>query len=261
MTKINIEHLENILECRILQDEDSIEFIGRFAIVKVGVISKDFYNNKHKYDTYTVIKEERDSQTNELIEYKLAGNGKYFSLPAYVEDIIRSGNRFIFKVQSCNDDETVYWKSYYLYEYDQENDCFKEIEKLSGKPKLTKNPDIVILSNSNGDQLYHLGERSFIGDRCSEIEDIDGDYFLVTNIIGTKKYGIALNNHLLFTRDKYGNKVSKVYSRNKEGFTDDEIDVPYEEIEIREIELLINKLDGVENQKGLFRRNPNNVGQ
>lgn len=256
MTKLNTEHLENILECKILEDEMPLEFINGLAVAKVSVKSKNIF-----YSTYTVIKEERDSKTNELIEYKIACNDRCFELPAFVKYIIRSGNHFIFKVSCSNDEGNLYWDNYYHYEFNQENNSFYPSEELSGTPTLTENPDIVILSNSNWEQLYHLGERVFIGDRCSEIEDIDGNYFLVTNAIGAKKYGRSIRNHLIFVIDKFGNRSSDVYSRNKLGFTGDGLEVPYEEIEKREIQKLKDTLDGEENQKVLFRKNYENVEQ
>lgn len=252
MTYLNTEFSSNILSARIL-DEDNLHFENGLAIAKVYVRIRDVKNYEKNYTTYTVIQEVRNSQTNELTEYKLASNERYFELPAYILDIIRSGNHFIFKVRWSNDDETVFGEHHYHYEYDPEKDSFEKIGKLGGAPTLTRNPDVVILSNLEYSQLYHLGEKTLVGSRCSEIEDIDGNYFLVTNSIGVKKDGNAIRNNLIFVMYKDGNKVSKVYSRNKRDYTYDEIEVPYEEIEKREIQRLIDTLDDEENQKRLFR--------
>lgn len=227
--------------------------------------AKDFWNNKYEYDTYTIVREVIDEKINEVIDYELVNQeDRYFELPKFVKGIVRTGNHFLFSILTGDDSSDigpVTWTNIWHYEYNEETNTFTQIGKLSGKPTLTKNPDIVILSHSNCEQLYHLGEKTLVGSRCSEIEDIDGNYFLVTNSIGAKKDGNTIRNHLIFKMDKDGNRVSGVYSRNKPGFVYGGVEIPYEEIEKREIQLLIDKLDGEENQKRLFRKSPESEEQ
>lgn len=240
MKYLNVDKLDNIESCKILNGED-LSFENGLAIAHVLVNAKSINNNDYNYETYTVIREVRDENTNEIGDYELANQeDTYFKLHQFVKRIIRIGSHFFFEVSKISDDPDMLsvLTNYYLYDYDEQKQKFTIVDKLDSMPTLTKNPDLVIL---NGSQLYSLSRKQLIGGKYTSIEDIDGIHFFVVDHITTKNSS-SLHDDLMFDIDKDGSKVSKVFSKNKGDWTDDNISVPYEEVKEREIKKLEDKL-------------------
>lgn len=263
MKYLDISKLKNVISCRIFDEAynrnmgialehyntpHALKFENDLAIARVIVEAVDFYNSKHQYVTYTIIKEIRNKDTDEVEDYELVNQeDSRFRLPRFVEGITRTSNHFFFEVLAGIEEETL--TNFWHYEYDEKTKSFTLIGKLEGKPTITKNPDLVILNDS---QLYSLSRKQLIGSKYTSIEDCNGKRFLVVDHITTKNPS-SLNNILMFDIDEYGNKTSKVFSRNIKTFTDDDLSTPYEEIRQKEIQILEDTLAEEEKYKMLMK--------
>lgn len=252
MIYLNVDKFGNIDSCKILNEED-LRFENGLAVANVHIKGKNFWHDDYEYDTYTIIREVKDEKNNELIDYELVNQeDSRFRLPEFVKGIARTGNHYLFSILTGDDSSDigpVSWMNYWHYEYDEKTETFTQIGKLKGEPTITKNPDLIILNDS---QLYSLSKKEFVGNKYSSIEDIDGNSFFVVDHITTKTKS-SLHNNLMFVIDKEGNKTSKVFSRNKKTFTDDDLSVPYVEIRDKEIQILEDTLAEEEKYKMLMK--------
>lgn len=264
MKELNVSKLERIRYCKIFDKAYSrnmgvkgsmmfylerfntpypLEFIDGLAIARVIVQSVDFYNNLHDYVTYAIVKEVRDKETDEVVDYELAGTDiDYLKLPMFVKAIKRAGNHFFIDVDTTPDpDARCSYTAHWQIDYDKKTGEFTKVGKLDANPVLTLNDDIVIIGDS---RLYSLSKRAYVSKSYSNIKDINGETFFVTDIVLSKENENGrLSNHLMFDIDKNGERITNVYSRNKGEFTEDTLDTPYEEIKIREKEKLNDLMD------------------
>lgn len=220
-----------------------LEFIDGLAIARVIVQSVDFYNNLHDYVTYAIVREVRDKETDEVVDYELVDSDiDYLKIPMFVKGIKRVGNHFFFDIDTTPDpDARCSYTAHWQIDYDKKTGEFTKVGKLDSNPVLTKSDDIVIIGDA---RLYSLGKGAYVSKSYSNIQDINGETFFVTDVVVSKENENGrLSNHLMFDIDKNGERITNVYSRNKGEFTDDTLDTPYEEIKIREREKLNDLMD------------------
>lgn len=220
-----------------------LEFQDGLAIARVLVRSVDYYNNPHNYVTYTIIREVRDEETDEVVDYELIDSDiDYLKLPMFVEGIKRVGNHFFFDIRTSVDpDDRCTYVAHWQIDYNPKEKTFTKVGKLEGDPIPTQNDDIVIMG---GIKLYSLSKKCYVGSKHSNIEDINGETFFVTDVISSKENENGrLNNHLMFDIDKNGQRISNVYSRNAGETTGDTLDTPYDEIKRKEKEKLDDLID------------------
>lgn len=249
MVYLDVDKLENINFCK-LENERELNVEHGLAIAKVLVGRENSQDEETCYETYTVVKEVIDELMGGRKRYELANTfDADFKLAQYVVSIKRTGKHFIFEVRNGIHEEDTIWFDYYHYEYDEVSETFKSHGNLGGKPTLTKSEDLVIINDS---RLYSLGRQANIGNKFTRIEDCDGNRFFVHDDITTTKPS-SLHNHLMFDINGEGVKTSKVFSTNIGTFTDDDLNVSYDEIRDKEIGILDSKLAEEEKYKMLMK--------
>lgn len=237
-----------VMSCNI-SDEDlnNASFINNLAIVDVDVI-EDL--SGAKFRTKTVIRRVV-SELNKQTFYSIASKDKDVFLSKNTKSITRVNNNFIVEEAVYNFDGVEIFCKYHLFNYvdiDNYND-FVAKGKLPGVPKTTLNDDLVIIDPNNGKHcLFSLSKCDIASQEYTMIDDIDGETFLITDIIAPDKNSDS-KDHFLFKIDKNDKRISKVYSRKDKDYMKDDIDYPYIFIKERRMAELKQESDKEESIK------------
>lgn len=239
-----------ISKCEI--NEDGLDFIDGIAICEVDVTKA----RGEKYKTLTLLKKDENKEDSS-INYSIESDISVLSLDEGVVNIVRTGRHFIIERNAHNFDKTRFYKEYHQIDlvdsYDKKS-AFVVRSKIPGTPIITTNDNVIIIkSEEDRVCLYSLDKAEIVSNEFSELEDIDGKTFLVTDTI-TSNFNAELSEQLIFTMKASGIRESHVYVRSKEEPTNDDINVPYIIIKERIINELDQKYKKAQEHKQLLRR-------
>lgn len=233
-----------ISKCEI--NEEGLEFIDGVAICEADVIRATGEN----YKTLTLLKKD-ESKDDSQVSYSIESGISVLALDEDVVNIVRSGRHFIIERNAHNFDKTRFYKEYHQIDL---VDSFVARSKIPGFPIITTNESVIIIKSEEGRVcLYSLDKADIVSNEFSELEDIDGKTFLVTDTVSSN-FNAELREQLIFTINADGVRESCVYVRSKEKPTDDEINVPYIIIKERIICELDQAYQKAQEQKQLLRR-------
>ncbi len=239
-----------ISKCEI--NEEGLEFIDGVAICEANMIKATGEN----YKTKTLLKRD-ENKDNSSVNYSINSDISVLALDEGVVNVTRLGRHFIVEKNAHNFDKTRFYKEYHQIDlvdsYDKKR-VFVEMTKIPGTPIITTNESVIIIKSEEGRMcLYSLDKADIVSNEFSELEDIDGKTFLVTDTVSSN-LNAELIEQLIFTINDDGIRNSPVYVRSKERPTNDDINIPYILIKEQIISELDQAYQKAQEQKQLLRR-------
>ncbi len=226
----------------------TLSFENGFAIARVNVIRRD----ESTYECLAIIKRINNKQST---RYEIVDNCPSIFLNENVKNITMVGTHLIVEVEKANFEKTIFSKEFVQIDFQclYNETVFKERSKIPGVPIAFSPKALVISAKENACCLFSLESSDIACIEYSMIDVIDDDFFLVTDIIAVDEDS-TLKDQAIFKMNYLGERVSNVYLRSIQDFTDDDDKLPYLFIRERIEQELKQSYHLAEKNKQLLRR-------